>query len=318
MSTSHRPFPPFSWSHSRDRTLLDCTRAYFWRYYGSHGGWLSGADTETRLAYVLKNLTALPLVLGSAIHDCARNSVLAVQRGDPRPSVDVMLAHVTTALNAAVLGSHHRGRFEADPKRVTMLRDAWYAGRIDPHALPAAVARARTCLRHLEGASIWDDLQACSKDRIAIVDSPETFVHTDIPVYAGPDLVYRPRGRVVVVDWKTGDETDAEMQLALYALYVRKALGLRHREGQWFGRVINLFTGADTLHELSRLDLLRAAERIRDSASAMYALLRDRERNEPLDRAAFALAPDAQRSLCSRCSFFELCQGELERMASAP
>lgn len=42
--------PRFSWSWSRDRVLRECARRYYWHYYGSFGGWRSGASEEARVA----------------------------------------------------------------------------------------------------------------------------------------------------------------------------------------------------------------------------------------------------------------------------
>jgi hypothetical protein len=307
------PYPTFSWSHSRDRSLLECTRAYYWRYYGSHNGWLAGAPAEARDAYLLKHLTTLPQVLGTAVHGCARDAVLATRRGEARAGFDAMLIRVSDALNRGVLGSHHRAAFRRDPKRVQMLRDVWYSGRRDGTALVYAAAKARTCLRHLADTKVWADLEACRPAWIAVADAPEAFVHAGWPVYAGPDLVYRPGGRqVVIVDWKTGDDADAELQIPTYALYCRKALGLRFREGDWFGRVVNLASGEDAVREITRLDLLAAAERIRDSVGAMHALVADAETNAPLPRDAFPLAPAGDRRACAACAFYALCCDELE------
>lgn len=306
------PYSNFSWSHSRDRTLVECTRAYYWRFYGSHSGWLQDADPEVRLAYALKHLTTLPMVLGTAVHECARDSALATRQRAPRPTFDVMLARVSDALNRAVLGSHHRARFLRDPKRHPMLHDVWYTRRHDGAALVQAVGKARTGLRALEETAVWSDLEACRPEWLTVVDSPEAFVHEGWPVYAGPDVVYRPRGRqVVILDWKTGDETDVELQIPIYALYCRKALGLRFRDGEWFGRVVNLASGGDRMEEITRLDLLNAAERIRDSVRAMHSLLRDPERNEPFGREAFPLTAPARRQACRTCAFFGLCEEEL-------
>lgn len=307
-----RAWPDFSWSHSRDRAFLECARAYYWRYYGSHNGWSAGADPETRLAYALKHLTTLPLVLGAMVHECARDGVLALRRGEARPTFEAMLTQVGTALNRAVLGSHHRDAFLADPRRIPMLREAWIGGRQETGALPRALARARRCLRALVEAPVWSELEACAADEILVVDRPEAFVHEGWAVYAGPDLVYRRGGEVVILDWKTGAETDVELQLALYALYCRKVLGLPFREGHWWGRVVNLSTGGDTTRPITRADLLGAAERIRDSVHAMQALLADAEENAPLPRESFPLLPEGRRQVCAGCSFFPLCRAELE------
>ena len=97
-------------------------------------------------------------------------------------------------------------------------------------------------------------------------------MHEGWPVHAGPDLVYRPDGkRVVILDWKTEDASGAELQIPLYGLYCRTVLGIPFREGEWFGRVTNLATGADTGQEITKLRPdgcrgARSAERGRDAS----------------------------------------------------
>jgi hypothetical protein len=169
-----------------------------------------------------------------------------------------------------------------------MLRDAWYSGRADSAGLAAAVAKARICLRALEGSRVWQELEACPTERIVVPTRPEAFVHEGWPIYAGPDLVYCPDDqRVVILDWKTGDDSDAELQIPLYALYCRSVLGLRFREEAWFGRVVNLATGDDTTREITRYDLMLAAERVRHSVRGdAGAARRSRSQRAAVHRAS--------------------------------
>ena len=157
-------YPDFSWSHSRDRALMECARAYYWRYYGSHNGWQPDAPENTRLAYALKQLTTFPMIVGTAVQACARDYAMTVRQGAARPSVESMLARVSDAINRAVLGSHHRGAFLRDPKRVVMLQDAWYSGRNAAAGLAPALAKAGVCLRNLERTELWEELEQCRPD----------------------------------------------------------------------------------------------------------------------------------------------------------
>lgn len=307
-------FPEFSWSHSRDRTLAECARAYYWRYYGSHRGWQPDADAEVRLAYALKQLTSFPMLLGSAVHACARDCANAVRRGKRRPPFDAMLARVSDALNRAVIGSHHRGLFQRDPKRVVMLHDAWYSGQSTGADLVAAAAKARICLRNLEATPVWEELERCRPEWITVPNGPEAFVHEGWPIYAEPDLVYRPdERRVVIVDWKTGDDTDAELQILLYTLYCRTVLGLPFRENAWFGRVVNLATGTDSTFEISRYDVIQTAKRIRESVQTMQSLVAVSDRNEPRPISDFPIPDPERHHRCPYCPFYALCQTELEK-----
>lgn len=73
--------PAFSWSHSRQRCLDACPR----RYYACHNGWERGAPPLARAAWTLKQLTAYPLALGSAVHAQARRVAEAARDGRPAP-----------------------------------------------------------------------------------------------------------------------------------------------------------------------------------------------------------------------------------------
>ena len=310
--------PEFSWSHSRDRSLAECARAYYWRYYGSHRGWLPDSPEPARLAYALKQLTTFPMIVGTAVHACARECALAVRHGAPRPTFDVMLASVSAALNRAVLGSHHRGSFLRDPKRLPMLQDAWRTGRADAAGLVAAVAKARLCLRALEASDVWSELEECRPEWITVPNGPEAFVHEGWPIYGEPDLVYRPdRRRVVIVDWKTGDDSDAELQIPVYVLYCRAVLGMPFREGEWFGRIVNLSTGADITFPIAGYDVHRAAERVRESVRAMQGLLADPDHNIPHPIEHFPLAASERRSRCPVCPYYGICATEIESAQTA-
>jgi len=89
-------------------------------------------------------------------------------------------------------------------------------------------------------------------------------------------------------------------------------LGLRFREGAWFGRVVSLATGDDTTREITRYDLMLAAERVRHSVGAMQALLADPDRNEPRSVAEFPIVTPERRRDCQYCPFYALCEQELQ------
>jgi hypothetical protein len=158
---------------------------------------------------------------------------------------------------------------------------------------------------------VWDELARA--EWITVPTGPEAFAHEGWPIYAEPDLVYRPdERRVVILDWKTGDDTEAELQIPLYTLYCRTVLGLPFREGAWFGRVVNLATGNDATFEISRYDVMRVAERIRESVQAMQALVANPDLNTPRPITDFPLRNPARRHGCPYCPFYTLCQSELE------
>lgn len=301
---------PFSWSYSRARTLEECARAYYHRYYGSWGGWRADAPAETRLTYRLKHLQTLHQVFGTAVHECARSCVEAIRDGLARPTHTDMLAAVLTALRGACASSKDRAAWECKPKCHTMLDSMYYKGTWDLSEIDVVRSKLDRCLVSLAATRVWHELEAIGAGGILLIDALEAVEIGRVRVYAAPDLVVIDDDRVVVLDWKTGAEVDeerVEMQLAIYALVAMKRFGWRFHDFQWSGRIISLYDGRDETIRLTRLDLMRASHRIRESVEEMRGYVADCAENRPRPIEAFPMAHPAFRFQCSTCPFREIC-----------
>lgn len=307
-------WPEFSWSHSRDRLLGECARAYYWRYYGSHAGWSESAGAEARLAWQLKHLTTLPSVLGSAVHDEARRLAVAVRERRPHPTMETMLERVRAVLRAACLSSDVAA-FQRDPKGRKMLRSVYYDGRYDRGEVDAVAAKVEACVRHLYASPIWDRLAGLAPDSVVLVEANDSVDWEGTRVYAGPDLaMVGEDGSCEIVDWKTGrrrEEEGAREQLAGYAWFLQRSLGHTFKEGRWMARAVYLHEGEEEQYVITRLDLLQAEHRMRESVERMRGLLSDRSANKPRPTEAFPLEHPAFRFRCKRCQYFRLCEGEM-------
>ena len=308
-----REHPDFSWSHSRDKMFRACQRRYYWNYYGSHRGWERSAGEEARLTYQLKQLTTLPLVLGSEIHLRASEIALAIREGGPVPSLEVCRARTSACLNQVWRGSQDRQAFRRAPKHHPMLLEKYYGLPISNDQLARVRAKLEQCTLHLCTWPGWDEVRACDRDDIRLVSSIEAVAHHGIRLYGAPDLVYRGADeRWNVVDYKTGAHEDGADQLALYALYLRETGDLAGYDGTCVGRVVDLHAGEEQVLDLGPDDLARAERRVRDSTWAMRGLLvqLDTDRNEAQPRERFALPVDSSR--CRGCPYYELCEDELK------
>ena len=78
--------------------------------------------------------------------------------------------------------------------------------------------------------------------------------------------------------------------------------------------MINLATEADMGQEITKLDLMQAAERVRQSVGTMHTLLADVETNQPRSIEAFPVAEPERRRSCQYCPFFALCEPELAQI----
>ncbi|MDQ3557032.1 MAG: PD-(D/E)XK nuclease family protein [Gemmatimonadota bacterium] len=303
-------FPPFGWSHSRQKTLDDCARRYFYAYYAAGRGRRSGVGEEAWLASVLKRLTTFELVLGRAVHDRAKEILRAVRARRPRPGLDLLIERTRAALNRVYIASLDREAFLYATDRREMLLALYYDRGVCDERIAALREKMYQCLEHLHGCSLWAELEAVDPSEILAIDRICTFQVGGTLVYVAPDVIYRTAlGGCVICDWKTGSCEGARDQLALYSLYARHGLGVSPRGGTYRGRVFGLSDGGSEEHTISDADLEAALERIRSGARGMRSYMVDPEQNLPRAKSAFPLT--TRRTLCAGCSYFELCTPDL-------
>lgn len=308
-----REHPEFSWSHSRDKLLSDCRRAYYLRYYASHNGWERGAPSLARHAWALGKLLSVPSALGIALHERALECVDAVQSGHEIPSAAQLVQSTRAALN--VLRSRRdRRAFLKDPKRLPMFREVYYCGSLRRQVVERTTLKIVTCVGNLRSSSLWDDLRRTldAGGEVRVVDGFESFRLGDLTLYAAPDIVYRagPDARPVIVDWKTGQLDGTIDQIAASGLLVRDHLAWPMSGGSYLARVVSLSDGQEHQFALDTQDLDEAEDRIRRSVSRMRSLLSDPMQN--VARGADDAFPmNWGGPACRYCPYLELCREQM-------
>ena len=223
------PFPEFSYSYTRAVTLTHCPRQYYFQYYASHNGWRPDAPRDARIAYALKQLTAVPLVLGTAVHDAALLCVACIVAGRPLPSLDALVTRSRAQLNEAYVASRRRAprQFVAAPKQGgPMLSEVFYEGTLDRERAARHARTLETCLVALHGSDLWATLRAADPRDVYVVPPGHlpSFRLGDVVTYALPDLIYRPDPDAAwhIRDWKTGAEPNGGVidQIALCVLQI--------------------------------------------------------------------------------------------------
>lgn len=305
MAYEHREFPEFSWSMSRQKLLEQCPRAYFYRYYLGHNGWLDDAPAESREAYRLGKLTGFDALLGQEIDVRARELEACAREGSPPPSIDDMERRTRDALNAVWKSSkQNRQAFESRPSKVTMLR-AMYLGQNASSEVARVNERLRVCLENLATREHWSLMaESGSEGKVDIPDFA-SFVIDQTKVFAIPDLVYIHDKTLHVIDWKSGRREDRyETQVLLSTFWAWDSVS-RPADMKVAGHLEYLLDGASVPVPLP--DDLEAAVRdvVSDGVGEMRRLLRDPQVNAPVDIGAF----ERRRSgLCATCNFKQPCE----------
>jgi hypothetical protein len=291
----------FSWSISRHDSFQACRRRYYYAYYAA------AEDPEVRR---LKRLSALPLWAGSVVHETIEG-FLKSRDGLPPPAEQEAMAHAVV---------HERmvrdwRDSEAGSARFRLFEHE-YAVPVEHEDKRIAVLTVRRSLRQFFRSEVLAEALAVGRDRWLTVEDLVSFAVGDVPVALRMDFAYRdPRGRVVIVDWKTGQSEGRfnRLQLAGYALYAL--------EQGWAGDPQEIVTELAYLavpkHVRDTVDatvVRNAREFVARSAASMRGLLVDAAANVAR-LEDFALAERPQ--MCRRCNFRRLCFPRAETVLAA-
>jgi hypothetical protein len=308
----------FSWSHSRAALWEECPRKYYWRYYAPYGGNAPWETTERALIYLLGRLSNIPMLVGSIIHEIARDALRSAQKGHLwsantySASAQVLLKRAMRASEKAA--SHPAGRLG---KGTAILDAHYYHLPFGPAEEQAALERADLYAQGLYQHPTFQDALGHAADLLA-VDRFDTFLVVGVPVYAVPDLVQSVgAGGLRLVDWKTGGSVEEHMesytaQLAVYALYASRKWSLD--AGQIDCQVAELHTGRTRQVQLDAAELKQAEGRIAASILLMQSRLRDLARNQA-HRDDFPMLASPETPLentpaaCRWCSYRLPCYG---------
>lgn len=337
--------PPLAWSYSRHRLLESCERAIYWQYDGAHRGYDATAAAPARLAWVLKHLTSLPLLLGTAVHQAGRALLLAARDETEPPSLDAATEAARTLLNQVWFTSvRQQNRFWEMPGVYTALHEVIYRGALSDGEISRTRERLQTCLRHLYAAPVLADVRAALACWPKASSTPALHIGSGLPVsfviadgttvWVDLDLGYphlapipeasveAPGGATWCIgDFKTGSPSAEEpLQLAVYGLYSRDVLHIPMTDGAYLGRIVDLARAEDRWIRITD-DLIDGVPEIIAEDMARMRALRAAAVLEPEHSAsAYALAQD--RRSCARCNYRQLCAPELaairDRIAECP
>ncbi len=300
----------FAWSWSRHGTFYECARKTYWQHYGFWGGWGDEASKETSLAYRLKQLKNLAMVVGEAVHEVIRERLLMRTDGPCGVPAEQMQDEVERRVMKRMRESRNRDweRF-SDPKHYAMLFEDYYGPGVSEPAQSDALQKVRACVEGFAANGFGRRSFATAKENLHLIDSAgfdqrKTRIDGTI-VYAAPDLVVKGKnGDLHVIDWKTGQARKANMaQLAVYGLYVSEKFGVPI--DRISAHIIYLNSGeVQTLEHLAE-GIEEARRMVSTYTTDIRGRLTDVTNNLAGDMSKFPMTENL--ALCRRCNYRELC-----------
>jgi hypothetical protein len=309
MAFETRPYPDFSWSQSRDATFKECRRKYFFHYYAAHNGWFEHADEFARVAYRLKQMANLHVVLGSAIHEMAHEVILKAHQGLTTSSVEEWVQKIKNRLNEAYVSSKQVDRWRLQPKKSTMLHEMYYGGSLSTKTVEQIKVKIEPCVRNIFSSDTYQELVNNDSIQIVEAENMKTTAFESDQLYVIPDLVYqRKDGTFVIVDWKTGKEYEQnEDQTLLYAMYANEHYGVPLEKIEIRLEYLLLNSSKILIPTAERMQ--QTKQWIRASLGEMKSLLENQLLNKPQPDTFFQATPSAFS--CKSCNFREICNEAL-------
>lgn len=307
----------FAFSWSRHHTFYQCPRKLYWHYYGSWNGWRDDATRESALAYRLKQLKNLSMLVGETFHD---ELAEILRRRADRPSA-VPTLQLKADMERRLLKRLRESRNadwarDGDVRSYAILFEDYYQRGISEQQQATALESLRLCVDGLAASPFARRTFAVAKSRLRFIDpksvDDKRISLNGLVLYASPDLVVEDtEGAFHIIDWKTGKTFKTNMaQLAIYGLFVKEKFGqplermtahLIYVAAQRHERIDNIAEGV----EEAKREIATYCEDVRGRLTDVAANVAGEIERFPMTE---------NRVLCRTCNYRELC----DRMDEPP
>lgn len=213
----------YAWSESRVRCLRECSWKYYLTYIQSWEGWLPSAPQERQRAYMLKNMTNLPMWVGSIVHDIIEEIITTGRRTGVWKPLKLAQHDGVQALRKGWKQSKDK-RWQGSPKRNTNLAEHYYQEEIEPDKLTLYKQKMLASLKAFYDMPLFKVMKELpKKDWLTLEDFQKFQLDTGEEVAVKIDCGFKYKGKVYLLDWKTGRVSDTVIdQLTTYAMYAIK------------------------------------------------------------------------------------------------
>lgn len=213
----------FAWSNSRIKTLRECQWRYHLIYHVAWNGWSISAPQKKRRAYMLKNMTNLPMFIGSVVHDIIEDIITTGRKTGEWRTLEQAQHDGIQALRRGWKQSTDK-RWQENSKHNINLAEHFYQEKIGEEKTKSFKQKVLSSLKAFYEMPLFDILQNLDKgDWLTLEDFQKFQLNTYEEVTVKIDCGFRYKGKVYLLDWKTGKVSDSVIdQLTTYAMYAMK------------------------------------------------------------------------------------------------
>lgn len=308
----------YAWSESRLKCLRDCAWKYYLTYFKAWEGWLPSAPQEKQIAYTLKNMTNLAMWVGSTVHNIIEEIITTGRNTGEWKTLEQAQHDGVQALRKGWKQSIEK-RWQGSPKRNINLAEHYYQEEIEPDKLASYKQRMLASLKAFYNMPLFNVMKELpEKDWLTLENFQKFQLDTGESVAVKIDCGFKYKGKVYLLDWKTGRVSDTVIdQLTTYAMYAIKM--------KWADKpedivIIPVYLAAYAeIGEQATPHLDVTMQRMKRQAGIIrseYPLLAKAFENK--DNPNYFSKTDNERA-CEKCHFRDVCDGaktEIEKGAT--
>ena len=213
----------YAWSESRVKCLRECMWKYYLTYFLAWEGWMASAPQEKRRAYMLKNMTNLPMWIGSIVHDVIEEVITTGRDTGKWKTLEQAQNDGIQALRKGWKQSKDK-RWQGRPKGNINLAEHFYQEELGKDATDQGKQKVLKSLKALYDMPLFKVMKTLAKDDWLTLEDFQKFqLNTGEEVTVKIDCGFRYKGKVYLLDWKTGRVSDSVIdQLVTYSMYALK------------------------------------------------------------------------------------------------
>lgn len=292
------------WSHSRRSTLEQCTRKYYYEYYGSNKKTAKGEPKKKELHF-LKQLQNRYERTGSILHLVIGQYLKKAQKGDiwtlarlESWATDIFLKDITYSK-----AKHEPDEDPIDNYPPTLLQEFFYSVSNAYELCQESLELMLQALRSFYNDTVFDNYRRNGISDSSLIEYPLKINTLPCKVGGRLDLAFRENSTYTIVDWKSGESDgggDDSLQLAVYAIwaiehYSCSPENVRIYKAFLRGSDIIEFVIDNQVLNTARARILQDVERMAYISSYGEAALVD------------AFSPCGHKSVCQLCSYRNEC-----------
>lgn len=299
----------YAWSESRVKCLRECRWRYHLMYHVAWEGWLTSAPQEKSRAYMLKNMTNVPMWIGSIVHNIIEDIITTDRQTGQWRTLEQAQHDAIQNLRKGWKQSVDK-RWQGSPKKNVNLAEHFYQEEIEKDRLDSFKQKVLASLKAFYDMPLFCQIMwGLTKDSWLTLEDFQKFqLNTGEEVAVKIDCGFKYDDKVYLLDWKTGRVSDSVIdQLTTYAMYAMKKGWAKKPEDIVIIPVYLAAYAELGERAIPRLDVtMQHMKRQAGIIRSEYPLLKEAFENK--DNPDYFPKTDNEYA-CAKCHFRDMCSG---------